>query len=176
MEPHWPSLLGPKFYEEKRLRSHQNKIIEELNIRTATYEDIRDIKFLDPDLFGFSSTNSILKGSLIVVAELYHNIVGVIVVNIVEDEMELLKIVVDPKYRRMGIGKSLLNRMLDIAEQKGLTVIYLDVSQKNLAAIALYQAFGFKEYGIRKDYYSKGEDAILMKLELSDQHREEQAA
>ncbi|MGE2735440.1 ribosomal protein S18-alanine N-acetyltransferase [Mycolicibacterium vaccae] len=78
-------------------------------------------------------------------------------------EYEVHTIGVDPAYQGKGIGRQLLERLLDYAD--GATV-FLEVRTDNEAAIALYESVGFTRVGLRKRYYRvSGADAYTMKRE-----------
>ncbi|MGE2729918.1 ribosomal protein S18-alanine N-acetyltransferase [Mycolicibacterium vaccae] len=78
-------------------------------------------------------------------------------------EYEVHTIGVDPAYQGKGIGRQLLDRLLDYAD--GATV-FLEVRTDNEAAIALYESVGFTRVGLRKRYYRvSGADAYTMKRE-----------
>jgi len=79
-------------------------------------------------------------------------------------ESQIASIASDPKYQRKGNSKALLNEIIAVGESKGIKEFGLEVRVSNEAAIALYSSLGFKAEGIRKKYYSNGEDAILMWL------------
>lgn len=69
-------------------------------------------------------------------------------------------------HRRQGIAKRLMAFGLRHAFQDGAERISLEVRVGNIAAITLYESFGFQRQGIRKDYYQDNhEDAHLMVLE-----------
>ncbi|GAB2551998.1 GNAT family N-acetyltransferase [Kribbella endophytica] len=76
-----------------------------------------------------------------------------------EDPVDLLRIAVDPAYRRTGLGRRLLAAALD--EHPTRTVL-LEVAAGNEAAIGLYTGFGFTELNRRRGYYAGGEDAVVM--------------
>ena len=95
--------------------------------------------------------------------------VGYLKARITLDEIEIISILIDKKFRKIGIGKSLLNRLLNIAYKKKIQNIFLEVSVKNLIAINLYKKFNFIKVGKRKNYYfqnGKYIDADIMKLVL----------
>lgn len=69
------------------------------------------------------------------------------------DEMEILTVCSHPNKRRQGIAKGLLNEMMIYANGHNVRKIFLEVSEENKAAQALYKSFGFKQNGIRKNYY-----------------------
>lgn len=79
------------------------------------------------------------------------------------DEGHITNIAVHPEYRRMGIGKKLLEELINISKKSGITRITLEVRKSNTVAQSLYIKYGFKPAGIRKEYYAdNGEDAIIM--------------
>lgn len=77
-------------------------------------------------------------------------------------ETEVHTIGVDTAWQGKGIGKGLLRAMLRIADRHNAPV-FLEVRTDNAAAIALYQAHGFEQLGLRKNYYQpSGADAYTM--------------
>ena len=94
-------------------------------------------------------------------------VVGYIFGWIIQNEFHLHNIAVHPNYRRKKIGQKLINHIISrVADQK-VNVILLEVSVNNVSARKCYQSLGFVEVGLRKDYYSKGDDAILYNLEIN---------
>lgn len=92
-----------------------------------------------------------------------NQIIGFAGIMIIADEAELLNIAICPAFRRHGIGKLLLEKMLQAAVDGGACRILLEVRKSNLAARALYDRYSFKEIATRKDYYSNPtEDAVIM--------------
>jgi ribosomal-protein-alanine N-acetyltransferase len=86
---------------------------------------------------------------------------------VVDDELKINNIAVDPGERRTGCGKELLRWVLDYGRSVGCTEATLEVRPSNQAALDLYAAHGFREMGRRKGYYrDTQEDAILMAAEL----------
>lgn len=82
---------------------------------------------------------------------------------LIKDEIHLITIAIDPSYRRLGLASKFLEHLLEVSRQKWVKKIFLDVRKSNMAAIALYQKFGFVKIGVRKKYYSDNdEDAIVM--------------
>ncbi|MEF3109372.1 ribosomal protein S18-alanine N-acetyltransferase [Raoultella sp. WB_B2P2-3] len=92
------------------------------------------------------------------------------ITQIVLDEATLFNIAVDPAFQRRGLGRELLERVIDEVEQRGVVTLWLEVRASNAAAIALYESLGFNEATIRRNYYPTAdgrEDAIIMALPLS---------
>jgi ribosomal-protein-alanine N-acetyltransferase len=75
-------------------------------------------------------------------------------------EYEVHTIGVDKRVQGQGLGRVLLDRLLEIAD--GGTV-FLEVRTDNAAAIGLYESVGFAVMGVRKKYYRvSGADAYTM--------------
>ncbi|MFA4874568.1 MAG: ribosomal protein S18-alanine N-acetyltransferase [bacterium] len=108
-----------------------------------------------------------LESIKIWVARAGDELVGYYLTQIVGEEMELHTFAVKPEFRRRGIGRMLLNHMLDEARVRGTRRIYLQVRPSNDAARSLYNRLGFVAVGVRRGYYrDNSEDAIVMRLEL----------
>lgn len=82
------------------------------------------------------------------------------------DESEILRIAVTPKMRRKGIAKDFIAEVIKEMKSAGCTSVFLEVRCENLPAIGLYKGAGFEELYVRKNYYGKGKDALILKLEL----------
>ena len=77
-------------------------------------------------------------------------------------EFEVHTIGVDPAQQGLGIGRTLLRQMLDVADREGAPVV-LDVRTDNVPARTLYEAHGFEIVGLRPRYYRPSKaDAYLM--------------
>jgi len=69
-----------------------------------------------------------------------------------------------------GLGRALLEHLIDELEKRGVATLWLEVRASNAAAIALYESLGFNEATIRRNYYPTTdgrEDAIIMALPIS---------
>lgn len=86
-----------------------------------------------------------------------------------ENFMDVFLIFVAPKFRRRGIAQNFLEDIKKFCKLHLINKIILEVNEDNQAANILYQKFGFKIVGKRKDYYfmnEKKSDAIVMELNL----------
>ena len=103
-------------------------------------------------------------GYLSLVAENEKNeIVGYVGMRSVCDEADITNVAVRPDARRKGIAHILVRRLLEIAGQRGIRSVFLEVRASNTPALLLYEHAGFRECGRRRDYYTEPrEDAILM--------------
>ena len=82
----------------------------------------------------------------------------------------MFNIAVDPAFQRRGLGRALLEQVIDEVEKRGVVTLWLEVRASNVAAIALYESLGFNEATIRRNYYPTvdgREDAIIMALPIS---------
>ncbi len=94
-------------------------------------------------------------------------IVGYIIYWLLPSEVDIHNLAVHPAYRHRGIGRSLLQAVIDEARDHRSSRITLEVRKSNEAAQRLYQSLGFAARGVRKGYYSDdGEDALAMALEF----------
>ena len=92
-------------------------------------------------------------------------IIGYFVASSVAGEVTLLNIAIAPEKQGEGLGKALLQFLIDLSTEKQEEEIWLEVRASNSSAWALYNKLGFVEVDRRKDYYpcKKGrEDAIIM--------------
>lgn len=102
-----------------------------------------------------------------ILAEVEGRIVGYVLFWFLPEEVDIHNIAVHPDFRRKGIGRLLLEQVVDSARRQERLRVTLDVRFSNAPAQNLYRSFGFVIRGLRKGYYSdNGEDALVMALEL----------
>ncbi len=108
------------------------------------------------------------KEAVLRVAVLGGQVVGYICVRTILDLTHVLNLSVLPEFRRLGIGSMLLNSvLLTLRELNSDCDLTLEVRESNIAAIKLYEKFGFVISGRRRDYFKKPEeDASIMKLDI----------
>ena len=94
-------------------------------------------------------------------------VVGFIVARHLADEIHVNNVAVRPDFRRLGIGKGLLQGVLSWARGKDATLTVLEVRAGNKVAQQLYSTCGFEVIGRRRRYYKAPlEDALLMAVSL----------
>jgi ribosomal-protein-alanine acetyltransferase len=95
-------------------------------------------------------------------------LIAFLIANHVGAEWELENVVVEPSFRRKGVGTKLLDDLLARARAALSEFVFLEVRESNQAARALYLKRGFELAGRRKDYYrSPPEDAILYRRSIT---------
>lgn len=97
------------------------------------------------------------------VAELDGKIAGCCGIRNIAGEGEITNVVVAASYRKQGIGRKMMEYMLERAEENGMGDCTLEVRVSNQPAIRLYESLGFKSEGVRPGFYEKPrEDALIM--------------
>jgi ribosomal-protein-alanine N-acetyltransferase len=90
-------------------------------------------------------------------------LVGYLVLSRYVDAWHVMNIAVAPEWRRQGVARALLRRLLDETRHDAERGYTLEVRVSNVGAIALYEGFGFRTKGVRRGYYTDNrEDALIM--------------
>lgn len=126
--------------------------------------DIEKTSFATPwskEAFTLEITKNML--AKYVVAEIQGKVVGYGGIWLIIDEGHVTNIAVHEKYRGLGVGNKIMEGLIDICRDRNIVAMTLEVRKTNEVAKSLYDKYGFKEYGIRPEYYSdNNEDAIIM--------------
>jgi [ribosomal protein S18]-alanine N-acetyltransferase len=88
-------------------------------------------------------------------------VVGFGGVMLVGDEAHVTNLLVDPEWRRRGIGLELMRALIDEAVAEGARHITLEVRSENDPARRLYARLGLAPVGMRKGYYGD-DDALIL--------------
>jgi ribosomal-protein-alanine N-acetyltransferase len=103
-----------------------------------------------------------------ILAELDGKIVGYVLFWLLPGTIDIHNLATHVDFRRCGVARRLLKRVLSLAEEQSIGRVTLEVRKSNTPAQKLYESMGFLTTGLRKGYYSdNGEDALAMALELS---------
>ncbi len=110
-----------------------------------------------------------LPGSSLLLAYSHNIITGFALTRSVLDEEELLMIGVGKNHQNGGVGTNLVHHIIKRGQNNLRKKLYLEVRSNNIAR-KFYFGFGFRDAGIRKNYYAiaNGQtlDAITMRLEI----------
>ena len=86
------------------------------------------------------------------------------------DEVHLLNITVAPAHQRQGWGRMLLDALVIWARAQGAQWLWLEARVGNFRALHVYESFGMRRVGERKNYYPSApgqrEHAVVMSLQL----------
>ena len=82
------------------------------------------------------------------------------------DESDVMNVAVHPDWRRQGIAEQLIENLIGELKNRGSKALMLEVRASNAPAIALYEKLGFRQVGLRKNYYrNPKEDALILRKE-----------
>lgn len=81
---------------------------------------------------------------------------------------ELDKIGILPSFRNRGLGRLAMEAFHQILKNRNIQWVYLEVSSRNLPAVALYRKVGYEIYRERKKYYPDGSNALCMKKTIQN--------
>ena len=140
--------------------------------RNVSLEDIKEIALLEKECFfedAWSENNlisSISEDYLFEVITYENKIIAYMIVNIAGlDFLELLNIAVKNEFRGNGLSKILMDSLVNKSKELKKDSILLEVRESNSVAISLYEKYGFKKVGMRKNYYRfPKENALLYTL------------
>lgn len=141
-------------------------------LRRYNENDIESIIDLENKTINTSLGYEMLKNNLenemnhYYVYELDDNIVGYISIVFDGYIAEILNFCVEPAYQNNKIGTKILEEIFVIYENKKCESLILEVRQSNERAIHLYTKLGFKKISVRKNYYTNGENALVLQKML----------
>lgn len=141
-----------------------------LHLREMTLEDTPAVAAIEASLNAEPWSEGLFRGEFDVdpagrhwmVAEIDGVIVGFGGMMYVADDAHLMNIGVTPGQQRQGIARALVGALFRHAVARRATGITLEVRMSNVAARALYAAFGLAPVGTRPGYYTDGEDALIL--------------
>lgn len=136
--------------------------------------DLDQVYNLELICYEFPWTKNILRDCIIYKYDsftvFYNNILaGYIIAKINLDETHILNLTVSIEHRRMGLGSSLMDMVLNDARIQESKSVILEVRESNTSARRLYEKYKFKLIGKRKNYYESSlgrEDALVFSLNL----------
>ena len=138
-------------------------------VRNMIKENVAQVSELEKKYFSLPWSYESLekeidnKGSIFCVAISDNRVVGYGGMLVVMDEGDITNIVVDEEYRELGIGKAIVEFLINEGEKRGCHDYTLEVRVSNEAAINLYKKLGFISEGVRPRFYEKPvEDAFIM--------------
>ena len=139
-------------------------------IRRMRLEDCPQVHAIEEKVFptpwslrDFEKEMTVNRCARYLVAEENGRIVGFAGAWMILDESHMTNIAVLPEYRGRGIGRRLMEALMQYASNLGVSYMTLEVRAGNEKARALYASLGFIRVSVRKKYYEdNGEDAYLM--------------
>lgn len=145
-------------------------MFDQLIIRKADYKDLYSIVLIEKEIFKEDQwslkmieeelNNSYDRCAWVI--SLNKKILGYYMVRYSNDEISIMNIAVIPSFQGKGIGRLMMDHL--VSHFPVYSSIFLEVKKSNFPAINLYLSMGFKQIGIRSNYYQDGTDALLMHL------------
>ena len=147
----------------------------QLQIRRMESDDIDQVMKLEEQIFpspwsaeSFSYRLEEKNFNMSIVGLSDNRIIAYAVSYVVFDEFHFSNIAVEKRFRGKKIGETLLWLSLQIGVEYNCSFVQLEVRESNRQAIRLYEKYGFKKTGLRKNYYAReNEDALLMSKEIN---------
>lgn len=158
------SMLKTEYAEQKT----------QYKLRPMQKDDLDAVMAIEPHIYSHPWTrgnfsDSLNSGYSAWVLLFNQQIIGYALLMMVLDEAHLLNLSIAKSYQKQGLGRFLLEHMIQIAKNHQAANMFLEVRPSNVSAIALYENMGFSEMAIRRGYYPAAagrEDAVLMGLAL----------
>ena len=143
-------------------------------LRHMTMDDLKEVMAIETDIYEYPWTRGIFQDCMRVgyqchVFEQDDGIKAYSVLSIGVAEAHVLTLCVRLDSQRQGLGRMMMEYMLELARQGGAETMILEVRPSNESAIRLYHQLQFNEVGLRPDYYPSAdgrEDALIMARSL----------
>lgn len=148
--------------------------VPQVRLRAMTVEDVPFAAQLERESYPHPWSEGIFRDCLRVgyecrAVELNGALSGYGIMSMGAGEAHILNVCIQRDLRCRGLGRRLLQSLLDIARAAGMEEAFLEVRPSNVSALRLYQAMGFEQIGLRKGYYPAHEgreDAVVFKIRL----------
>lgn len=139
-------------------------------IRQMVESDLSEVGVIEQSCYSFPWSLNIFKDCLRVgyrcyILEADGRVGGYAIASMVLDECHILNLCIAKPYRSRGLGRGLMQHILDEAVVADTKLAYLEVRPSNMIATELYFSMGFEQIAVRKDYYpARGgrEDALIL--------------
>jgi [ribosomal protein S18]-alanine N-acetyltransferase len=137
--------------------------------------DIARVAEIEASVYAFpwsqgNFRDSLLSGYVCWGCWIEGTLIGYAIVMTALDEAHLLNFAIAEDWQRRGMGARFLTFIITNAREKLCEMIFLEVRPSNHAGRRLYDRFGFKQLGLRRDYYPASigrEDALFLGLNLN---------
>ena len=147
----------------------------ELSFLAMREQDLYAITAIEADVYVFPWTIGNFRDSLLSAYECWccwtrGELIGYAVVMTALDEAHLLNFAVASRWQGRGVGAAFLRYLIERASDTKRDMLYLEVRPSNAPGVRLYERFGFKRLGVRRDYYpavTGREDALFLGLNIA---------
>jgi ribosomal-protein-alanine N-acetyltransferase len=140
-----------------------------LSFRRASAADVDRVMEIERDGFRHPWSRELIERELghawsqLLLAEDGGAVIGYIVFWLVHDEVHVLNVATALEARRRGVGRALMEAAEEEGRRRGARLSTLEVRRSNAPALALYLGMGYRQVGVRPNYYAEErEDAVVM--------------
>lgn len=153
----------------------RSKLFQAVRFRPMTLADVAAVVAVERSAYLFPWSEGVFRdcirvGYLCRVVEAEGEVAGYGIMSYGAGEAHILNICIRSDLRGAGVGRRLMDFLLERARAAQMQDVFLEVRPSNPVAIRLYEALGFERVGVRKAYYQATagrEDALVYKLVLS---------
>ena len=142
-----------------------------IDVRPMRWPDIEPVHRLESELFTVDPwsieqfwSELAQQSRAYAVAVDGERIIGYAGAFLLAPDSDVQTIAVSPRDQGRGVGAILLTWLIEQAVAQGCRQMLLEVRSDNVPAIAMYERFGFERISVRRDYYERGIDAVIMRL------------
>lgn len=154
----------------EKARSASGRGDAELRFRAMKQADLPQVMAIERRAYEFPWTDAIFRdciraGYYCCLLTGAGEVLGYGIMAVAADEAHVLNLCVDRNAQGQGLGRALLDHLIERARSMGAFRMLLEVRVSNATALSLYESAGFSEIGIRRNYYPGGngrEDAIVL--------------
>lgn len=147
----------------------------ELTFVAMREQDLETVAAIEREVYVFPWTVGNFRDSLLNAYDCWTcwtrgELIGYAVVMTALDEAHLLNFAVAGGWQRRGVGAAFLQFLIARERDAQREMFYLEVRPSNVAGQRLYEQFGFKQLGVRRDYYpalTGREDALFLGLNIA---------
>jgi ribosomal-protein-alanine N-acetyltransferase len=152
----------------------RSKLLDNVRFRPMGLPDVPAVTVVERASYQFPWSEGVFRdcvrvGYLCRVVEAAGQVGGYAIMSFGAGEAHVLNICIRAELRGGGVGRRLMDHLLDRAIEAGMDDVFLEVRPSNTIAIALYEKLGFGRIGVRRSYYQAvggREDALVYKLVL----------
>lgn len=150
------------------------KSLQDCKIDVLDDKEVLKIEMMEKKIFSIPWSGNLLKqirtnpNNIFLGIFFRDELIGYLIASVLLDETELLRLAILPAFRRCGLARRMLFYYFNIMKQ--CQKFYLEVRENNEMAKNLYLSLDYEVYYIRKNYYSDGTNALLMKRENNERH------
>lgn len=154
------------------------KRVDEYTIRHASLVDLSELDRIEQESFSTPWSKELIRGAIyntrydvrvILCSDLM--VQGFYIAHVVQRSSNLDNLAVDQRERQRGLGRQLIDDWILRSRNQDLGALTLQVNTANLIAQTLYLDYGFRIERVLRRYYTNGDDAYEMGLELTPSFR-----